>query len=185
MLQKYYDGISSLEEELDLIEYFSENETPKEWKWAKEQLLGLRAISNEDIPMPDDLQQSILQHLEPVQKENKVRRLNTRPIYSVISVAASLVLIVSALVFLNRQPDTGTIDNTEVAFAETKQALDLVSKYFNQGTEELQNLNIIGEAVKPLDNLQRVDETRKTMEYLKSFDKGVETVKGLINLNER
>lgn len=185
LLQKYYDGITSLEEEQDLIEYFSENEAPKEWRWAKEQFLGLRAIRNEDIPIPDDLQQSVMQHLEPLQKESKVRRLNTRPIYSIISVAASLVLIVSALIFLNRQPDLGTIDNTEVAFAETKQALDLVSKYFNQGTEQLYNLNKIEEAVKPLDNLQRVDETRRTMEYLKNFDKGVETVKGLMNLNER
>jgi len=185
LLQKYYDGITSLQEELDLIEHFSENEAPEEWKWAKEQLLGLRDISNEDIPIPDDLQQSILQHLEPMQKEHKVKRLNTRPIYSVVSVAASIVLIASALIFLNRQPDLGNINDTELAFSETKQALDLVSKYFNQGTEQLSNLNIFEEAVKPLNNLKRVDDTRKTMEYLKNFDRGVETVRGILNTNEQ
>jgi len=185
LLQKYYDGISSREDELDLIEYFSNNEVPEEWSLAKEQLLGIEDMSNEAIPIPENLHQNILKNLEYVQNESKSRKLNTKPIYSAISVAASVLLIITALMFLNRQPNPGSIEDSEVAFAETKQALDLVSKYFNEGTEKLYNLSKIDEAIKPLDNLQRVDETLKTMECLKNFDKGVETVKGILNLNKQ
>lgn len=185
LLQKYYDGSTSRQDELDLIEYFSVNEAPKEWKWAKEQLLGLQDISKEDIPVPENLQQSILHRLESVQNKSTSRKLNTRPLYSAISVAASVVMIISALIFLNHQPDLGSIEDTELAYAETKEALDLVSKYFNQGTEHLHNLNKIEEAVKPLDNLQRVDDTRKALGYLKSLNEGVETVKGVLNFNEQ
>lgn len=185
LLQKYYDGISTPEEELDLLEYFSENEVPEEWKSAKEQLLGFQDIRDEEISIPEDLQQSIIKNLEPLQIDKKVKRLNTRPIYSVISVAASIVLIASALLFMNRQPDLGSFDDPDIAYAETKEALDMVSKYFNQGTEKLTNLGKMEEAVKPLVNLKKVDDTRRTLGYLNSFEQGIKATRGIIKTDEQ
>lgn len=185
LLQKYYDGISTPEEELDLLKYFSENEVPEEWKSAKEQLLGFHDIRDEEISIPEDLQQSIIKNLEPLQIDKKVKRLNTRPIYSVISVAASIVLIASALLFMNRQPDLGSFDDPDIAYAETKEALDMVSKYFNQGTEKLTNLGKMEEAVKPLVNLKKVDDTRRTLGYLNSFEQGIKATRGIIKTDEQ
>lgn len=185
LLQKYYDGISTPEEELDLLEYFSENEVPEEWKSAKEQLLGFHDIRDEEISIPEDLQQSIIKNLEPLQIDKKVKRLNTRPIYSVISVAASIVLIASALLFMNRQPDLGSFDDPDIAYAETKEALNMVSKYFNQGTEKLTNLGKMEEAVKPLVNLKKVDDTRRTLGYLNSFEQGIKATRGIIKTDEQ
>lgn len=185
LLQRYFEALTSFEEEAELIRYFEEHETPPEWNWAKEQLLGFADLQDLEIPIPEDLDSSILKQLAPFQEDKKIRRIGSNGLISLLSIAASIMLIASALIFINRQPDVGNIEDPELAYAETKQALDLVSKYFNQGTEKLVNLNKMEEAVKPLDQLKRVDETRNTLQMLNNFDKGIETTQGLLKLEDK
>jgi len=182
LLQKYYDGISSAEEELTLIEYFEQHDVPASWNAAKEQLLGMEAIKALDIEVPVDLDESILNSLANVQ-ESKPRMLTVkrRTLFTAVSAAASIVILVSAILFLNRQPNLGTFDDPEIAYAETKDAFNLISKYFDQGTQELNQLSKMEDAVKPLSNLSKVEETRKNLQYLGELDKGLDQAARVFN----
>ena len=185
LLQKYYDGSTSLEEEDLLIEYFLDNDVPQEFAADKEQILGMSVVRDTEISIPTDLENNILESLKSVQEVNKVRSLRSRPIYMAMSVAASVLIIVSAVMFINRQPDLGSFDDPDLAYVETREALDMMSKYFAKGTTHLSDLNIMEEAVKPLNSLNKVETPRKSIQYLKAFDQGISKAQGLIDLNKQ
>jgi hypothetical protein len=184
LLQKYYDGTSTLDEEDALVEYFLDNEVPDEFAKDREQVLGFANVRDEAIPVPLDLDQQILKKLEPFQNETKVRSLPSRTLYTAISVAASILIIASALFFMNRQPDFGSYEDPELAYAETREALEMVSKYFAKGTGHMTNLSKMEDAMKPLNTLEKVETPRKSLNYLKSFDQGIKKTYGLIDLDK-
>ncbi|MBT3750350.1 MAG: hypothetical protein HOG34_15315 [Bacteroidetes bacterium] len=181
LLQKYFKAYSSPEEELELIRYFETHEIPEEWLPAKEQLLGIHALAELDIPVPENLEADILSNLSKIQTQKSVNLFKSRPLYTLVSVAASVIIIASALIFMNRQPDLGTYSDPEMAYAETKQALELVSNYFGHGTAELANLTRIEKAVEPLSNLSKVEETKKNLQLLGHFERGVKQTRGLLS----
>ena len=78
----------------------------------------------------------------------------------------------------------GTFSDPEIAFAETKEALDLVSKYFNQGTQELKVLSRVEKAFEPLSNLEKIDQTKKNLQYLGRLDNNVDKMRELLNNRE-
>ncbi|MCD6347949.1 MAG: hypothetical protein J7L96_11065 [Bacteroidales bacterium] len=181
LLQKYYDAVSTPEEEEILIRYFEIHDVPHEWQTAKDQLVGVHDLLDADIPIPEGLEVGILSKLEAVQDQqgSKSLSLTKRAFFPILSAAASVVIIVTVLLFMNRQSDLGTYSDPDMAFAETKDALELVSKYFNQGTQELSQLDRMEQAAKPLASIKKVDEARKSLEYLGDFNKGLKTAKVL------
>ncbi len=184
LLQKYYDAVLTPEEEDVLIRYFETRDIPDKWLVDKDQILGMRDMNDMDIPVPEDLEVSILNKLSEIQSKTSVKPAITRSLYTWISVAASIIIIVSALVFLNKKPDMGTFSDPEIAFAETKEALDLVSKYFNQGTQELKVLSRVEKAFEPLSNLEKIDQTKKNLQYLGRLDNNVDKMRELLNNRE-
>ncbi len=181
LLQKYYDGISSPEEELELVRYFEQHETADDWNSAREQLLGISALQELEIPSPPEMETEILSALKNVQQERKTLSISRRGFFTAMSAAASIIILVSALIFLDRQPDLGTFSDPEVAYSQTKEAFDLVSKYFGQGTQDLGELNRIETAVKPLESLEKVEQTRENLNKLGKFDEGMAQAKRIIN----
>ena len=179
LLQKYYDGMSSAEEEKRLLEYFREDNVPEELDVDRLHFLALADMQNEDIEVPEDLEANILSRLAVEQRPP--RRLNTRFLYTATSIAAGLAIILSTYLFLNRQPDLGTYDDPQVAYAETKEALDMVSKYFNMGTSELSELKAFNQAVEPLGKLKKVDEASSDLKYLNKFQVGIKKSNGLLD----
>lgn len=171
LLQKFYDGTASEKEEDRLITYFADNEVDEELWSDRDLLLGFRQIRETDISVPADLQKNLKNALDPLQRNDKVRTLSSAKVYSIISVAASILIIASVFTFMNKTPDLGTYEDPKVAYAETKEALELVSKYFGKGTEHI-------------DNLSKIEEPRKNLEYLKTFDEGIERTKGLIDITK-
>ena len=107
LLQRFYEGLSTQEEEARLVSYFIENEVDDDLLADQELFAGLAELNEEVMEVPSDLQQSILTKLEPLQKEPKGRRIALPGWYAVASIAASVVIIVSALFFLNRKPELG------------------------------------------------------------------------------
>jgi hypothetical protein len=162
LLDKYYKGETSIDEENILMNYFLDNDVPEEFCEDRKLFVGLNELKEEDIVVPENLKNDILNKLEPLQ-ENKIKKINFS-LYKVMSVAASVVLIISTVFLLNRNVDT--YDDPQLAYAETKEALYTVSKYFNK----------MEEAVKPLKNVEKIDETREDLEYLNLFNKGLDLI---------
>lgn len=153
LLEKYYKGESTIEDENALMEYFQNNDVNEDLIDDKNLFLGLYDLKNEKVPVPDGLKKDILNRIKPLQKPKTIK-LNF-----IISVAASVIIIISSLFFINHNKNLGTYDNPELAYLETKEALYTVSKYFNMATD----------AIKPI---EKIETSTKSMEYLKLFNEG-------------
>ena len=123
LLEKYFDGDTSVAEENQLKTYFSSADVAPELEPYKPMFGYFSHAKNEKSEKPLPLQ--------------TVKRSRT----AWLSVAASVaVLIGVGLMFFNQnQPeDLGTFDNPEVAMRETQKALALLSGNVNKGIEGMQ-----------------------------------------------
>ncbi|MCX6224582.1 MAG: hypothetical protein NTV01_07510 [Bacteroidia bacterium] len=161
LLQKYYNGLTSPGEESDLEEYFLNGRVDPEFEADKIHFLAVAAMRDEEIPVPDDLEASVLDALKVVQKDHK--HANRRITYMVLSVAAGLFLMVSTYILLSRQNQTQYISDPKIAYAESREALEMVSKFFNEGTSQLSGLSRINQAFEPLQKLNSLDKAAKRL----------------------
>ena len=164
LLQKYYDGLTSVQEESDLEQYFLNDRTDPEFEADKLHFLAVSSMKDEEIPVPDDLEASVLQTLKEAQK-NRMRS-SRRTLYLGLSIAAGLLLMVSTYIFLARQDQTLYINDPKIAYAESRQALEMVSKMFNEGTSQLSGLSKFNQAVEPLSKLNSLDKAAKSLSFL-------------------
>lgn len=178
LLQKYYDAVSTREEEDMLRAYFKGKELPDEMKLEQLHFLAMADMQNGEIEVPNDLESKILARLSV--EQSKRNWLNSRMLFTAVSIAAGLALVISTLVFINSRKDLGTYDDPQIAYAESKEALDMVSRYFNQGTSGLTNLREMDRSMEPLNNLERVEDVSKNLKYLGKFNEGVKKTRGLI-----
>ena len=164
LLQKYYDGLTSQEEESMLEEYFLLGPVDPEFEADKLHFSALASMRDEEIPVPEDLETSILDALQKVQQKPVFLRRSVP--YIIMSIAAGLLLMLSTFIFLNRQNQSNYITDPKIAYAESRQALELVSKYFNEGTSRLSGLGKIDQAVEPLRQFNTLDKAVKTLSNL-------------------
>jgi len=124
MLDKYYKGETSLEEEEELkTQVLSENENSAE--------KDVFAYFSESKKIPDDLEESLLSAIN--EKKNKGKSVKMK-LYSAISAAAVILIIVS--VFLNVRSNRNA--RLESEFLVMEQALSQVSEVFQpKPSEEL------------------------------------------------
>lgn len=156
LLDKYYDGSSSYQEEKELAEYFSGNEISPDLR--DEQLIFNNLHIEEDIPYNEHFESSIEKVIDSLSEEDvsvssfqaKPKR-NTKFIFWASSIAASVLLLVS-IGFVYLQHDKPKINNTQIAlrdtysdpdkaYAEAEKALMLISKNLNKGISEIETLN--------------------------------------------
>ncbi|MFA5815664.1 MAG: hypothetical protein WC865_08600 [Bacteroidales bacterium] len=164
LLQKYYDGLTSSREESDLEEYFLNGQVDPEFEADKLHFLAVAAMRDEELPVPDDLEASVINTLKEAQKDQV--HGNRRIMYLAFSIAAGLLLMVSTFLFLSRQDETQYISDPKIAYAESREALEMVSKYFNEGTSQLSGLSRINQAMEPLQKLNSLDQTAKRLSIL-------------------
>ena len=135
ILTAYFEGESTVEEEIVLRKYFLGNNVAPEL----EQYKGLFAyfeLAQKDTPV---LKDSLItkEHVKPLQ----IR-------YVGLAMAASIAILIGIFVFKPLPPshsDLGTYEDPEIALQKTKEVLQLVSKYMNEGTNDLVYLNEIQE----------------------------------------
>lgn len=126
LLEKYFDGETSIAEENELQNYFSSSDVARHLEQYKP-LFGYFSTAKE---------QQFERHIPLTAKKRKV---------AWISVAASVVVLLGAgtFAYLNynttiQSQDLGTYDNPEEAFRETQKALSLLSNNVNVGVESVQ-----------------------------------------------
>lgn len=129
ILEKYFEGETSIVEENELKNYFSSPYVAQHLKQYK--------------PMFGYFSQAKQERFEarlPL-KTKKINRL------AWLSIAASIVVLlgVSTFTYLNYNDnspqDLGTYDDPEVAFRETQKALALISEHVNTGIESVEYIN--------------------------------------------
>lgn len=176
LLARYYDGISTLDEEKTLLAYFSSTEVPDHLLAERDIFLLLVKESEGYLPAVglEDRMAAQLFHRNRIHK-----RLKNRLIYGVIlSSAASILIAVSFWLKadLQGEPDD-TFDSPELAYAETMKVLNQVSTHFILAVRALQPLESISVAK---------NSTLILEESSRLFNQGYEEMEKLENgLNER
>jgi len=177
LLDRFYSGETTLEEEKRLEQYFSETSVPEEMLPDKELFLSMES-NPVDVEIPDDLNSKILQAIDKVdRKEIKTRRIS---LFSLSGLAAGLLVMISVyLFFLKDKPDgllsTSTMQDTYEdpmdAYEEVKKTLAFVSDKFNTGTDELKHVQQVNKTVYNLQPLTFINKGNKEIRLLQQLEK--------------
>ncbi|RKS53289.1 hypothetical protein BC962_1539 [Gillisia mitskevichiae] len=129
LLQKYEEGNTSLQEELDLKKYFSSNEIPSEF-------MAYKHIFNFNI------ESKKIAYSNKIQLKSSPKRK-----WAYAGIAASILIVMSFLFFNDlankkiEDQNLGTIEDPEQAYLKTKETLKMVADVFSEGREDLEYLN--------------------------------------------
>lgn len=123
LLERYEDGRTSLEEEKSLREYFLKGDVPQHLK--PYQLMFLFSARERKESM-----------------EEKPQVHSSKQSFAWASVAAILIIALGIFFYndssrMLNENDLGTISDQELALEKTKETLNMVSQFMNEGTADL------------------------------------------------
>ncbi len=140
LLERYYAGESSLDDEVSLKKFFSREYVPEDLLEEKE--IFRYYLQSSDVPEPSaDFEDSIFSALDA--EDRRYESLKHRRIFSTFSgiAAALLMLTATYFFFIKKSQPQDTFSDPEIAYAETMKILHDVSDRLNRGTRSLVYLN--------------------------------------------
>lgn len=136
ILDKYYEGETSPDEELELRKYFSGNIVLPGYEAEKE--IFRQYSGMEKIPVPSaGFEMRILNAVDNLESTNLKKNLRKRYI-TIFSAAATILIMAGAWLFLTREREPAdTFSDPKIAYAETMRILNDISVKLNSGTDAL------------------------------------------------
>ena len=142
LLEKYENGESTLKEEQQLKNYFSQETVAPHLEMYKPMFAYFKVNQQEqftkDVPL-------------------KTQRIFN---YKWISVAAVAVLMIGFYFKSNTQEDLGTYDDPQMAYNEVVKSLAMISTHFNKGTSTVNYLNEMNKGTSTIGYLNEIENTR-------------------------
>lgn len=140
LLDLYYEGVTSPEEEKILYNYFRQNNIPEELQSEKEVFLKLYCLSENDFTeVPEGFEKKIDTLIDTLASKEKKKTTLWK---KAAGIAASIVIILSVGVFLHQDKNerilADTYETPEEAYEETEKELLLVSLKLNKGFGQLE-----------------------------------------------
>ena len=170
LLDRFFRGETSEEEEAQLREHLSDPALSNLFQAEKDYL----SVKASTVPEPSG---DFFTNLEAVTRtEKKIYRLSPALRYGISIAAGAALLIGSYLIFDNMRPRdwTDTYDDPELAMAEVRSILTMVSGNMKAGTEPLgsmRSLSIAPSAMKDLGRLNdAVDNNLGRLRYLNNLE---------------
>ena len=145
LLDRYYDGMTTEEEENTLRTYFNSKDIDAN---LKEESIFFTALQSSDCPTPAGMEERLSRQISlwntvEATTRRTIRHINLR---WVVGIAASLLLLFAAgaIAYQNEskspQTEQDTYTNTKDAYAETSRALMKFSKSLNRGIDAAENI---------------------------------------------
>ena len=172
LLDHYYDGTSSEQEESMLRLYFNGTDIIPGYDAEKE--IFCHYSGAEIYPGPsEDLEERILKSIIYVDS-NRNKRSAIRPLYELISIAATILLLVgSYYLLLHKAEPRDTYSDPQIAYVETMKILHNISVKLNKSTMELQLLARLNSATRS--SLESIDRSASMitagLKEIQVFDK--------------
>jgi len=169
LLQKYFEAETSLDEENELIIYFTSGEVDENLKMYVPMFSGMKELSvDEHADLGEDLMNYILE------SEHK-EKLRYRWMWQIVTgVAASVILVMLAVNFYGNQyrwKDTFT--DPDKAYAQASKTLEFVAGKYNKGLAQLRPIGKMENATTPFHS------------GIKTLEKGFEKIRDIENLNKK
>ncbi len=170
LLQRYFEGQTTVNEERELNAYFNSGEVAEE---LKEYAGFFRGMSDLKSSIRDNtLEKDIMDYIRINEPAKNPKR---RWLWQTVSgIAASVILVVGGFLFYQQQEQqfTDTFDNPEAAYAYAEQTLAYVSAKYTQGLSELANFDKLQIAAEPLhQGFKPVNEYLGMVEKMHSTNK--------------
>ena len=182
LLADYYEGITSMEDEKLLADFFLHEEVPEELEADRRLFLSFNEAAGKKMPDPgfEENLFSVIREYEGINRQTRIRRIY----YTVSGVAAGLLLLIGTYFFL-ADGETGitagvepeyTVEETMLAYQEAKNALVMVSRVMNTGTDQLEPLSRIPEATRNLGMINKFYEGTMELQSLTKFEETRERI---------
>lgn len=142
LLEKYENGETTLKEEQQLKNYFSQETVAPHLVMYKPMFAYFKVNQEEQF--------------------TKTLPLKTKRIfnYKWLSVAAVAVLMIGFYFKSNNQNDLGTYEDPELAYNEVVKSLAMISNQFNKGTSTISYLNEINKGTSALGYLNEFENSK-------------------------
>ncbi len=171
-LQKYFDGLSTEEDERVLGRYFASEKVADELKQYSEFFEGLNELSEQrDLQFEEDIMDFILE--SEYQERTRYRWLWQ----TVTGVAAALLIALLVVNFnQNKQDWDDTYSDPEMAYAEANKTLQYVAGKYHKGLAQLTPMQKLSSAQKPLNNgLNMLEKGFQEVGYIDKINKKLKT----------
>ena len=148
LLQRYFEAETTLEEENELITYFTSGEVDEELKMYVPMFSGIRDISvEENANLNDELMDYILE------SEHK-EKVKYRWMWKMVTgIAASVIVVMLSVNYYNSRTQwKDTFTDPQKAYAEASKTLDFVAGKYNKGLAQLKPMGKIENAIDPLNS---------------------------------
>jgi hypothetical protein len=175
LIEKYYNGESTEEEESSLRDYFRKNNIPEGYE-AEKAIFGYFDESTE-VPEPStDFEARILEGIDASESKRRSRTMK-KYLLPILSAAAGLLILGGTyFYFIVRAESRDTFTDPEIAYAETIKILRDVSSQMNRGTQVLEPMGKINKVTKKsfetINKSTRIVE--KNLKNLELLNKAIE-----------
>jgi hypothetical protein len=148
LLQRYFDGETTVQEERELEAYFNSGEVADELKEYTGFFSGISELA--EVAGEDTIEEDLMEFIrinEPAEKPKQ------RWMWQTLSgIAASVIIVVGSFLFFQKQEQhfADTFDDPDVAWAYAEQTLSFVSAKYNQGLAAMSNFDKLQSAAEPL-----------------------------------
>lgn len=181
LLEKYYNGETTLEEERKLHWYFQTQDIPMHLKPDQEMFRYLYKQNREEAS-PDITEK--LSRLIDEQAGRSRFILPVRSIRFISGIAATILIILALWLSFGRdfmqQNRMGrfadTFDDPQLAYLETKKALLMVSEKLNIGTKELQHLKKYNQSIGMLEPVLSFGPSIRRLDKISKFNEATELI---------
>ncbi len=144
LIEKYYNGDSTSEEELALRELFQSDDAPEGYD-AEKAVFGFYS-SEGTIPEPSfDFESRIMAEIDVSESESKPQKLRKHILPYFSAAATVLILFGSWFFFIQRSEPEDTFTDPAIAYSETMKILLDVSAKMNRGAMALEPVRKIDE----------------------------------------
>lgn len=169
LLQKYFDAETSLDEENELINYFTSGEVDENLKMYVPMFSGMKELSADGNP---DLSEDLMNHI--LESEHK-EKLRYRWMWQMVTgVAAAVILVMLAVDFYSNQNQwNDTFTDPDQAYSQASKTLEFVAGKYNKGLAEL----------KPIGKME--DATTPFYSGMEALDKGFDKLGEIEILNKK
>lgn len=170
LLERFYQGESTLAEEHILEEFFLSSTVPADLLADKDLFQALHK-GEDEMEVPATLNNSIIDTLDhQVRKEKRSRRIS---LYSMSGLAAGILALVAVYVFFLKDNEPAllaenhmedTYSDPRMAYEEARETLAFVSGKLNRGTKEFKHVQQVTRvSTEPLRSLSKMNSGKQEL----------------------
>lgn len=172
LLKKYWEAETSPQEELELKKLLNESTEPE---LEEEKVLFALFDQKKSVELDEAFDAELLAQIGQMEEEKGTKVISLQSYfrqYASIAAAVLVLCISGALYYQQQQPYEveDTYDNPEVAYAELKRQLLMVSQYMNKGQDALKELNNLSKVPSELEELGKLSEASEGLKMLKEMN---------------